>query len=66
MFPEEIKGLQSRLTSRMEWGLVADMQTPDLETKVAILSKQKQTTSHSMTKLSSHLLPVAYMQIFAS
>lgn len=39
-FPKEIKGLQSRLKSRMEWGLVADMQTPDLETKIAILKRK--------------------------
>ncbi len=39
-FPKEIAGLQSRLKSRMEWGLVADIHIPDIETKIAILKKK--------------------------
>ena len=36
----EIQGLEQRLVSRFEWGLVTDMQPPDVETRLAILRKK--------------------------
>jgi len=62
--PKEIPTLEERLRSRFEWGLTADIQAPDFETRVAILQKKAELSelsvsteilSYVATKISSNI-----------
>ncbi len=46
--PRELQGLQDRLLSRFKWGLTADLQTPDYETRIAIIQKKIQSEGISI------------------
>jgi chromosomal replication initiator protein len=48
--PKKIGGLEKRLQSRFEWGLVADIQPPELETKIAIIEKKSEINKVKLSK----------------
>jgi chromosomal replication initiator protein len=48
--PKEIATLEDRLRSRFEWGLITDIQPPDLETRIAILRKKVTTDEIAVTE----------------
>ena len=46
--PKELGDIEDRLRSRFEWGLIADIQPPDLETKVAILQREAESENTTL------------------
>ncbi|TAH64148.1 MAG: chromosomal replication initiator protein DnaA [Gottschalkiaceae bacterium] len=54
--PKEIRTLEDRLRSRFEQGLIADIQPPDLETRVAILKKKAKSENLSISDNVMHLI----------
>jgi len=54
--PRELTNLMERLRSRFNWGLVADIQAPDLETRLAILSSKAELAGITLDEDVAHLL----------
>ena len=54
--PQDIRGLAERLRSRLAWGLVADIRSPALETKIAILKKKVELNSEQLPDDVAHFI----------
>ncbi|OPY86142.1 MAG: Chromosomal replication initiator protein DnaA [Syntrophaceae bacterium PtaU1.Bin231] len=55
-FPKDIPNLESRLRSRFEWGLIADIQPPEIETKIAIIEKKSQEIHIDLSNSVAHYI----------
>ncbi len=62
--PKDIKGLEDRIRTRLEWGLIADIQMPDLETRVAILRYKAEKKSIRLpSEVSSYIAKISKRSI---
>ena len=55
-FPKDIPNLEGRLRSRFEWGLIADIQPPEIETKIAIIEKKMQENKFELSPAVTHYI----------
>ena len=55
-FPKDIPNLEGRLRSRFEWGLIADIQPPEIETRIAIIEKKAQENNINLPKNVAHYI----------
>ena len=55
-FPKDIPNLEGRLRSRFEWGLIADIQPPEIETKIAIIEKKMQESKIELSPTVTHYI----------
>ncbi|HIB54524.1 MAG TPA: chromosomal replication initiator protein DnaA [Nitrospirales bacterium] len=55
-FPKDMSGMEARLQSRFTWGLIADIQPPDLETRVAILQKKSDAEGMKLSDEIAHFI----------
>ncbi|MGO9138244.1 MAG: chromosomal replication initiator protein DnaA [Syntrophales bacterium] len=53
-FPKDIPNMENRLRSRFEWGLIADIHPPEIETKIAILEKKAQENNLTLPTNVAH------------
>lgn len=54
--PQDIPGIEERLQTRFSWGLTADIQAPDFETRVAILNRKANLESFAVPETVSHYI----------
>ena len=54
--PKEIPTLEDRLRTRFEWGLIADIQAPDLETRIAILQQKSELNNYNVSDEILHFI----------